>query len=224
MKKILILCLMLSIVIILTADTVALLSASKGKVELVRSKKSIAFTNGELLKNRDILRTGPESFAAYKYIDASALVKLFANSVVTIYGDKSGDKLSKRVNVKKGSVLSSIKSGSGAFTVQTPTTVASVKGTEFVTRVDENGNSMFIVTEGEVELRVMSSDERASVGKGKTAIINSDSELFLRETSNEDLSRIEQIELESTQTREKTIIRIPVMDQAGNTKYIEISY
>lgn len=224
MKKILILCLMLSIVIILTADTVALLSASKGKVELVRSKKSIAFANGELLKNRDVLRTGPESFAAYKYIDASALVKLFANSVVTIYGDKSGDKLSKRVNVKKGSVLSSIKSGSGAFTVQTPTTVASVKGTEFVTRVDENGNSMFIVTEGEVELRVMSSDERASVGKGKTAIINSDSELFLRETSNEDLSRIEQIELESTQTREKTIIRIPVMDQAGNTKYIEISY
>lgn len=224
MKKILILCLMLSIVIILTADTVALLSASKGKVELVRSKKSIAFANGELLKNRDVLRTGPESFAAYKYIDASALVKLFANSVVTIYGDKSGDKLSKRVNVKKGSVLSSIKSGSGAFTVQTPTTVASVKGTEFVTRVDENGNSMFIVTEGEVELRVMSNDERASVGKGKTAIINSDSELFLRETSNEDLSRIEQIELESTQTRGKTIIRIPVMDQAGNTKYIEISY
>jgi hypothetical protein len=215
---------MLSIVIILTADTVALLSASKGKVELVRSKKSIAFANGELLKNRDVLRTGPESFAAYKYIDASALVKLFANSVVTIYGDKSGDKLSKRVNVKKGSVLSSIKSGSGAFTVQTPTTVASVKVTEFVTRVDENGNSMFIVTEGEVELRVMSNDERASVGKGKTAIINSDSELFLRETSNEDLSRIEQIELESTQTRGKTIIRIPVMDQAGNTKYIEISY
>lgn len=210
--------------LLLAADTVAILSASKGKVSLEREKKDLKFQKGELLRNEDILRTKAESFAAYKYIDASSLIKLFSNSVVTISATQLSGKLTKRVNVDRGSVLASVKSGTGAFTVHTPTTVASVKGTEFMTRVDDEGNSVFTVTEGEVELQIKSTGERLSVAKGKTAMIDSKSESSLRDSTPQDISAIELAELEANQSDEPTTIRIPVKDEAGNTKYIEITY
>jgi len=224
MKKILLLSLILCLVMILSAETVALLSASKGNVSLERDKKDMKYKSGELLKNKDVLRTGPESFAAYKFIDASSLVKLFANSVVTINAEKADGKISKRVNVSQGSILSTVKSGTGAFTVQTPTTVASVKGTEFMTRVDSYGNSIFTVTEGEVELRILVTDEKLSVSKGQTATIDEDSKSQLRKSTEEDISAIELAELESTREKETNTILIPVLDENGNTKYIEITY
>ncbi len=224
MKKLLLVSLILCLGMFAMADTVALLSASKGKVNLERESNDIEFKKGELLHNSDVLRTGPESFAAYKFIDASSLVKLFSNSVVTINADKKDGKLAKRVKINQGSVLSTIKSGTGSFSVQTPTTVASVKGTEFMTRVDDDGNSIFIVTDGEVDLRVMATDERMSVGKGKTATVDPEGETMLQDSTPEDLDSIELSELEGEGGLEKNTILIPVLDDAGNTKYIKITY
>nr|MDK2850345.1 hypothetical protein [Candidatus Cloacimonadota bacterium] len=217
-------CLILCLTGFLVADTVAMLSASKGDVKLERDSKNINFKKGELLENKDIIRTGPESFAAYKYVDASSLIKLFSNSVVTIHAEQAEGKLSKRVKVSQGSVLSTVKSGSGAFTVQTPTTVASVKGTEFMTRVDDVGNSIFIVTEGEVELRVLATDERLMVSQGNTAIIDPDNNSNLRESTEDDINAIESAELESSQNSQKNRLIIPVLDEAGNIKHIEITF
>ncbi|MDD4789900.1 MAG: FecR domain-containing protein, partial [Candidatus Cloacimonetes bacterium] len=121
MKRILLISVILLLATALLADSVAILSASKGKVSLERALKNLKFKNGELLQNKDVLRTGAESFAAYKYIDASSMIKLFSNSVVTVNASKEGGKLSKKVNVTKGSILTQVKKGSGTFTVQTPT-------------------------------------------------------------------------------------------------------
>ncbi|MCB5253369.1 MAG: FecR family protein [Candidatus Cloacimonadaceae bacterium] len=225
MKKLCLFILILSLATLLLAtETVAILSVSKGKVSLERNKQDLIFKKGELLKNDDILRTKAESFAAYKFIDASSLVKLFSNSVVSISATQLGAKLSKKVNIERGSILSSVKSGSGAFAIHTPTTVASVKGTEFMTRVDENGNSMFIVTDGEVELQIKVTGETVTVVKGKTANVDRRGGLTVADSSPEDISSIELSELEANQEIEPTTIRIPVIDEAGNTKYIEITY
>jgi hypothetical protein len=224
MKRILLITLLLMLAGMMLANSVAILSASKGNVDLERARKSMKFKNGELLLNRDVLRTGPESFAAYKYIDASSMIKLFSNSVVTVNATQDGEKLSKRVNVSKGSVLTNVKSGTGAFTVQTPTTVASVKGTEFLTKVDDDGFSTFIVTEGEVELRVLLTDEVTSAPKGTTAVIDPDGEVEVRESTYDDISEIEKAELESSQEKKVNTIRIPVLDSEGKLKYIEITY
>jgi hypothetical protein len=209
---------------LMAADTVAVLSASKGKVNLERNKQDLKFKKGELLQDQDILRTKAESFAAYKFIDASSMIKLFSNSVVTISATAQSGKLAKKVSVDRGSVLASVKSGTGAFTVHTPTTVASVKGTEFMTRVDAEGISMFTVTDGEVEIQIKSTGEILSASKGKTAIISPKGEHVVRDSSPEDINAIEQAELEANQTTAPSTIRIPVKDEAGNTKYIEITY
>lgn len=225
MKKLCIFVLIIGLAtLLMAADTVAILSASKGKVNLERKQQDLKFKKGELLQNQDVLRTKAESFAAYKFIDASAMIKLFSNSVVTISATSLDGKLSKKLSLDRGSVLASVKSGTGAFAVHTPTTVASVKGTEFMTRVDEEGNSMFTVTDGEVEIQVKSTGEILRAPKGKTAIVSLTGEPIVRDSSPEDISAIEQAELEANQDTAPSSIRIPVKDEAGNTKYIEITY
>lgn len=225
MKKYILLSLLLVLVLsALHANAIATLMAHKGKVSLNRVTDQIKFKKGELLMNNDVLRTGAESFAAYKYVDASSTVKMFANSVATINGSKDGNNLSKSVTVRQGSVLTNVKSGSGLFRVNTPTTVASVKGTEFLTRVEEGGATMFIVSEGEIEVRVLASDEVANVGKGKTAMISALGDIHLRDSNPEDLSLAEQEELEAMRESLPTTIHIPVLDESGKLKYIEITY
>ncbi|PKN73828.1 MAG: hypothetical protein CVU50_01180 [Candidatus Cloacimonetes bacterium HGW-Cloacimonetes-3] len=210
--------------VVFAAESVALLSASKGKVDLSRDAKAIKFQNGDLLKNNDELRTGGESFAAYKYIDGSSTIKVFSNSVVRITANRSGKSLSKKVVINKGSIFTNVKPKTGAFIVQTPTTVASVKGTGFLTKLNDKGDSFFIVTDGEVELKIMDSEEVKSVPAGNTAIIDELGNYEMRASTKEDTSSIEQAEIESSQTTEPKTIRIPVVDAAGRTKYIEITY
>lgn len=209
---------------VFAAESVALLSASKGKVDLSRDAKSIKFKAGDMLRNNDELRTGGESFAAYKYVDGSSTIKVFSNSVVRITANKSGKSLSKKVVIDKGSIFTDVKPKSGAFMVQTPTTVASVKGTGFLTKITEDGISKFVVTDGEVELKILDSDDVKSVPAGNTAIIDAEGNFEIRVSSAEDTSSIEKAEIESSQSSEPKLIRIPVLDASGRTKYIEIKY
>lgn len=225
MKKLILLSLIMVLcVTLLNADAVAMLMASKGKLSLSRAASQIKFHKGELLMNNDVLRTGAESFAAYKYVDASSTVKMFSNSVATITATKEGIKLNKNVAVSKGSILTNVNKGTGLFRVSTPTTVASVKGTEFFTKVEEGGATQFLVTDGEVEVRILVTDETAVVGKGQTALISALGELHLRASNPDDLSAAEQIELESMRETVPKVIRIPVLDENGRVKYIEITY
>lgn len=225
MKKIIVITILLALAgMIFAANAVAMLSASKGKVDLSREAKQVKFKTGELLRNNDELRTGGESFAAYKYIDGSSTIKVFSNSLVKIAANKSGKTLSKKVTVNKGSVLTSVKPKTGSLVVQTPTTVASVKGTEFLTKITDTDQSMFIVTEGEVELKILDQPESKSVPKGKTAIVEEDGTFEIRNSTRDDLSAVEQAELEADGAAEPKTMLIPVIDASGRTKYIEISY
>lgn len=225
MKRLVIIALLLAVLgLAFAAESVAMLSASKGKVDLSRDAKNIKYKLGDLLKNNDELRTGGESFAAYKYIDGSSTIKVFSNSVVKVTASKSGKTMNKKVTVTKGSVFTQIKPKTGNFLVQTPTTVASVKGTEFLTKITDDNQSMFIVTEGEVELKILDRPGAQAVPKGKTAVIQTDGTFEIRNSTRDDISSIEQAEMESSQTTEPKVLKIPVVDANGRTKYIEITY
>jgi hypothetical protein len=225
MKKVLILAFILMLTFALSAaNTVALLSTAKGKVDLTRAAKAIKFKTGDLLQHNDIIRTGGESFAAFKYVDGSSTVKVFSNSVVHVLANSSGKSLVKKVEIKKGSVFSKVKPKSGTFMVQTPTTVASVKGTGFLTKLTEAKQSMFVVTEGEVLLKILDDNEAKNVPAGKTAIVEADGRYIIRLSTPEDLSEIEQAEIEASRARENKTMRIPFFDPSGRLRYIEITY
>ncbi len=225
MKKLLFITILMVLGIsLLSANAVALLSSAKGKVELRREAKTIKFRSGDMLLNNDEIRTGGESFAAYKYIDATTTIKVFSNSFVRISAQKSGNELNKNARVNSGSVYAKVTSGKGTLTVQTPTSVASVKGTGFMTKVNELGESMFIVTEGTVEVSVIDTRETQSVKAGNTALVDRDGNLNVRESNDDDLSELERAEIESSRTTEPNRMTIPVSDENGTVKYIEITW
>jgi len=225
MKKLFLFAIVLILAVnLLALDSVAIISASKGKVDLRRATKVIKHKTGDMLQNNDEIRTGGESFAACKYIDGSSTIKIFSNSVVRIFASTKDKKLSKTVKLNKGSVFSQIKSDTGPFAVQTPTTVASVKGTGFLAKFDEQEQTKFIVTEGELELKILDKIETQSVTAGNTAIIQADGSCEIRPVSEVELEELEQVELQSKQEKENKKMRIPVVDPNGKTRYIEITW
>lgn len=225
MKKYIIASLLLIAVLGLLADSgVAYLSANKGKVELQRDSKALKFKTGQILNNEDILKTGGQSFAAYKFVDASSTVKVFANSVVKIKANKDGKKLSKTVSVSKGNVYSSVKKNTGTYRVDTPGTVASVKGTGFLTGVSATEGTKYIVVEGSIEIEIKATGGRQTLKAGKSATIDLDGNYEEYDTTPAELKQIDNLEDEAGAPFDQSTIRIPIQNSTGQTKYIEISY
>jgi hypothetical protein len=225
MKKIIIVTILLLVTLaMLNASAVALLSAAKGNVELRRAAKTVKYKTGDMLQNNDELRTGGESFAAYKYIDGATTIKVFANSYVQISAQKSGSTMSKNAKVSTGSIYAKVTANKGTMTVQTPTSVASVKGTGFLTKVSDFGESKFVVMEGVVDVTVPDTKETKAVNAGFTAEVDRDGNLEVRESTEDDLTELERAEIESTRVTEPQSIRIPVADKNGNIRYIDINW
>jgi hypothetical protein len=226
MKKLSLVLLILTIVIALyAADPVAYLVKTKGSVQLYREQKAQKFKNGELLFNNDEIITNSQSYAAVKYMDGSATLKVFPNSVLRVNATKQGKLLDKNVAVQLGSVYSKVSNKiKGAYKVESPNTVASVKGTGFIFRYNADKKTIVIVLEGEVLVQNKASGKSMTVTRGQTAVSDDDGNIEIHDTTPEEISDDEQSEIDTTSQENLKTIRIQVADEQGNLKYIEITY
>lgn len=225
MKKILIISLLLIATMALFADSaVAFLAANRGRVELARNNRNLRFRAGEMLQNNDQIKTGNESYAAYKYVDGSSQVRVFANSIVRVRATTTNGTLNKTVAIDRGNVYSRVTRNTGSYRVETSNTVASVRGTGFLTKVDDEGYCRYIVEDGEIELLIRSTGERHLVGRGKTASIDPDGNVNIADSSADDLTELDNAEEQAGQEANIRTIRIPVQNETGEIKYIEIQY
>jgi len=210
---------------LLNANAVGLLTASKGKVSLTRASKKISFKVGSTINDKDELRTGAESFASYKYVDGVSSIKVFSNSYVVVTASKSGKSMNKTANVRSGSVYTKVTPGSkGSMKVTTPTTVASVKGTEVFTDVNVDAEATYMVLKGTVNVAVPETGEDEDVNAGQTAFIDKDLNMEVRETSADDLAKLDESERQAIAESQPKRIRIQLADEQGQIKYIEIIY
>ncbi|MCK4957680.1 MAG: FecR domain-containing protein, partial [Candidatus Cloacimonetes bacterium] len=147
-------------------DSVAKTIKIKGDIELTRNQNIYNVSTGDQLFNDDELVCKENSYAAIKFSDDSSIVKLFPNSLLIIHSEKKGEKFEKRNFLKMGEVWTKVKKRSGLFEIETPTTVASVKGTGFLLSVDENGVTDLYTLEGEVEFSNKFDDQTASITAG----------------------------------------------------------
>lgn len=225
MKKSIVITLLLLLGLsMLSASAVGLFTNSKGKVTLTRNNRSIKFKNGDMIYNQDEIRTGKDSFASYKYVDGASTVKIFANSYVLVSATQSGKSQNKKAQVNSGSVHTKVTPGRGGnMAVETPTTVASVKGTEFMTLVGK-ASSTFIVKEGVVNLLIKATNQSADVKAGETAHVDEDLNLEIRTSTDEELGLIEHQESSAAQDYVPRTITVQVADDQGRIKYIEITY
>ncbi|MEA2103160.1 MAG: FecR family protein [Candidatus Cloacimonadota bacterium] len=140
----------------LTAQSVnpfALILTVNGNVILNHEHNLQPAEVGSIIFDGDVIITKSNSDATIKFSDNGGLLKLFSNSTLTVDLSKTGAGIKKEMKLDSGEILSQIKTSIGNYSVITPTAVASVKGTMFLTSIDPGtGNTTINVYEGSVDL------------------------------------------------------------------------
>jgi len=120
---------------------------------------------GGRISNGDRIRTGENALVSLVFIDDKTLMKIRANSEVEIAGDKVSKGISKKLAMQVGEIWNKVTPNGAGFRIETPSGVAAVKGTEFYTIVDNQGQTFVFGIDGLVQL--LNEFGEALVGKGQ---------------------------------------------------------
>ena len=209
--------------ILFSSSKVAIAIKTKGDVSVIYKglNSEQVLKPGSPLSNQDKIKTGKNGYIALMYLDDKTVVKMLDNSDLTIMGDRSGNKINKSLDIKYGRVAANVKPQKGKeFRISTPTSVASVKGTEFAIQSDPSSGDSFTLIEGLIEVTNSVTGESTQVQEGETAISTPDGSLDVAETTSDDLDGFEEASMESP-TQE---LRFEVEDENGNIKEILIKF
>jgi hypothetical protein len=168
--------LLLSIVFVFPAfsgETVAVVLKSKGTVSVMRGNNAAALKlkRGFRLEDGDKIVTSKSSYAAVRFIDDASTVRIRPNSTCVIKTTKEQNQVIKNVALEVGTIFARVTKQRGRFEVSTPTSVASVKGTEFIADQRLDGGTFYFGEEGLVE--VSNDAGTALLHAGETAIVTS---------------------------------------------------
>ena len=209
--------------ILFPSSKVAIAIKTKGDVSVVYKGLNSAqvLKPGSPLSHQDKIKTGKNGFIALMYLDDKTVVKMLGNSDLTIMGDRSGNKINKSLDIKYGRIAANVKPQKGKeFRISTPTSVASVKGTEFAIQSDPSSGDSFTLIEGLIQVTNSITGESTQVQEGETAISTPDGSLDVAETTSDDLNGFEELSMEPP-TQE---LRFEVEDENGNIKEILIKF
>ena len=163
---------------------IAVVTKVKGLVEIMPTGKTEFYDlkAGTILSSGDKIRTGKSGFTAIIFIDDKSTLKLKGNSEAVITGQRTAASISKKINMDIGTVRATIKKQNTDFVIQTPTSVASVKGTDFWLLTDPVTGDQIICVEGTVGLVNSETGEDVDVTEGMSCISIPDGTLELSET------------------------------------------
>lgn len=103
-----------------------------------------ALKAGTLLFDKAVIRTASDGFATLIYLDDKSRVTIRPKSELTISGSFRKEQIEKKVQMKHGEAVFEVAKEKRRFKVETPTSVASVKGTKFFTVVSKDDSSSVI--------------------------------------------------------------------------------
>ena len=168
----------------LIASKIAVATKVNGDVEImpVDTKDFSQLKPGTILSDGDKIRTGNSGFAAIIFIDDKSILKLKGNSEATIAGRRTSASISKKINMDSGTVRATITKQNVDFVIQTPTSVASVKGTDFWLLSDPISGDEVIGLDGIVNLINNETGEEVDVTEGNSGISNPDGSVGIEET------------------------------------------
>lgn len=159
------------------ADKVAVVSKVQGDVLLQKAESmdyDQAVTMGTILENNDQIKVN-DGFAVMLLLDDKSQVKLRENTevAITMVEDLSGS--GYHVRLDYGQALTKYATGAGFdFQLHTPTSVASIKGTEFWTISDPEIGDNVIVLEGVVDVMNNLTGMISTAGAGETVSSGTD--------------------------------------------------
>ena len=201
------------------ADAVAVVLSSRGKVSLFRAKETKAqdLRKGTVLYDGDKIKTAVASLCNIKFTDDKSLLRIKENSSCTIEAKKEKELTNKNIIVEVGTFLASLVQPKGKFTITTPTSVASVKGTKGWTIQMLDGRTIYICLEGLVDLE--NSAGKSLLKEGQTATFNS-----ANQTPEIRLTNTDEIPSEEAGVGELKSLEIEFKDADGRIRKMIIDY
>ena len=190
------------------AQRIAIVTKAIGAVEINKKAKPgyNSLKAGTILEDGDGIRTGSDGFALIIFIDDKSQLKVKGDSEVTISGKKIASAISKNVRMDNGTVRAQVnKQRKGEFVIQSTTSVASVKGTDFWFIANSEEGDMVIGLEGIVDLfnsvsglnvDVTSGNTGTSDGNGNIDVIETDQNTIPEDPTEGDAPVGDQIEIE----------------------------
>ena len=238
------LAILLLITIISSNDGIALITKSKGAVEYKKNDGTIIkndLRKGTSLFDNDRITTGSNGFAKYVYLDDGSMIKVHKNAEVYIYGSIDKRSIIKQVNVSSGNVKFEVsKQGKDDFTVITPTSVATVKGTDFWLESNEGDGDQFFGLSGLVNVKNVESNIILQLTRNTTVISEPDGQMNIKKTELNDFKKLQRLELNAGEIDESEYeesileqlgedlpdgeIKIQLDDGSGSLKEIIIKY
>ena len=146
---------------------------------------------GIILSDKDIVRTGARSLALVSFLDGS-LLRVREKSELTIYGEKSKEKLNKNTYIDEGRVSFDVaKQEDEEFKFTTPTMVASIRGTGGLIEVLEDRSTLLSLETGLVEVLARMGEKQAgTLTAGNTAYVGTDGQVKIEETTAPQLQKL----------------------------------
>ena len=165
-------------------NKIAVATKVKGPVEIMPiGKKGFSdLEPGTILSDGDKIRTGPSGFTAIIFIDDKSTLKVKDNSEVVITGKRTAASISKKINMDEGTIRATVKKQNTDFVIQTPTSVASVKGTDFWLVSDPETGDQIIGIECIVGLVNNETGQEIDVSEGMSGLSTPDGNVGLTET------------------------------------------
>ena len=167
------------------AEKVAVISKVQGEVFLQKADDfdyNTPVTMGTILDNNDQIKVS-DGFAVMLLLDDKSQVKLRENTevAITMAEDIGGD--GYHVRLEYGQALTKYAKGADfGFQLHTPTSVASIKGTEFWTVTDPETGDQVIVLEGAVDVMNNLTGMISTAGPGETVNSTTDGYIETGET------------------------------------------
>ena len=172
-------------------SVIAVTTKAKGNVShrAWNSEDYINLLPAKALNDGDHIQTGDNGFGALVYLDDKSMVKIKENTNFDILGTKNQGQISKRLKINNGTIKASIQKGKeGGFVIETPTSVATVKGTEFWMVTSSEGDKVFGL-EGTVELMNIISGTIIMVGSNTTGTSLQTGEINLTTTDPDEVPK-----------------------------------
>ena len=225
-------------------DGIALITKSKGAIEYKKNDGTIIKDNlkkGTSLFDNDRIITGSNGFAKYVYLDDGSIIKVHKNAEVYIYGAIDKRSIIKQINVSEGNVKFEVsKQGKDDFTVVTPSSVATVKGTDFWLESNEDEGDQFFGLSGLVNVQNVESNVMLQLTRNTTIVSQPDGNIDIKKTDVEDFKKLQKLELNAGEIDELQYessileqigedlpegeIKIQLDDGSGSLKEILIKY
>ncbi len=132
---------------------IALVLKIKGDAEIKSTAHDwLSLKRGRRLQSGDKIRTGQNSMVALVFNDDKSMMKIRSDSEVTIKGERKKRGIAKKLFMNLGGLWAKVTPKGAGFTLETPSGVAAVKGTEFYGLLDSDGVFTIIGITGIVEL------------------------------------------------------------------------